>query len=274
MARSKGPKAETETTNEGEAVSTTETTEAPASPAPTADKPVIDHEGNLFTAITAFASDSDVAALQEAYRAVPAAARGKVQGVAMKRAMTEGGVDMDVLGAVLDAFNNLPAATKSRTTKPALDEATVAAIQLAGIMVGYESAKQRLGDEAHATAAEWFANGAPEEHVTAVTKVAANVDNASQKGGSGGGTRTRLTEKLSDLIARSAISAGAELKGANDVTAQVNPDGTVTTKGETFDNLSAAAKVHRVGEDGKQTSTNGWDFWQFEGKPVGELRKS
>lgn len=258
-----------DTATEAEAPITTEAPKAPKEP-----KPVIDHEGNLYAAITAFASDSDTAALQEAYRAIPGAARGKVQGVAMKRAMTEGNVDMDVLGSVLDAFNNLPTATKTRTAKPSLDEPTLNAIRLAGLMVGYEQARADLGEEAHAQASEWYANGAPEEHTTAITKVADNVVKASSKvGRGGGGNRVSLTEKLPDLIARGAISAGAVLKGANGAEATVNADGTVTSNGETFTNLSKAARSHRT-KDGKETSTNGWEFWTIDDKPVGELRKS
>lgn len=266
-------------TKEKEAVTdqTTEAPEATEAPteAPAEAKAPIDHEGNLYAAITAFASDSDVAKLQEAYREVPAAARGKVQGVAMKRAMTEGGVDMDVLGAVLDAFNNLPAATKSRASKPQVDEPTLNAIRLAAAMVAYEQLRSDLGEEAHATASGWYENGAPEEHTTLITKIAAASVAATVKGGRGGsGNRTTLTEKVSDLVARGALSEGSVLKGANGVEAVVQADGSVVSDGQSFDNLSAAARHHRPGKDGKATSTNGWDFWQFDGKPVGELRKS
>lgn len=279
--RNKGRKP-ANTDNEENTVSDTDTTteapEAEATPAPEASKEpkeVIDHEGNLFNAIVAFASDSDTPALQEAYRAIPSAARGKAQGVAMKRAMTEGGVDMDVLGNVLDAFNNLPAATKSRATKPQIDEPTLAAVRLAACMVAYDQLRSELGDEAHTQALEWYQGEAPEEHRTLITKVAANVVTASAKGGRGGtGTRNTMSEKLVDLIARGALPEGAVLKGAGEAEATVQADGSVITKGESFTNLSAAARVHRTKEDGKATSTNGWDFWNYEDKPVGELRKS
>lgn len=274
----RGRKAADKDPKEDPNMSTTEATpEAPEAEAPKEPKEPkehIDHEGNLYAAIITFGADSNVASLQEAYRAVPAAARGKVQGVAMKRAMTEGGVDMDVLGSVLDAFNNLPAATKSRTAKPTLDEGTLNAIKLAGLMVAYKQAHDEAGDEAHAVALEWYNGTAPDEHQAAITKIASNVLNAAAKGGRGGsGSRTSLSEKLPELLARGALEAGSILTGANDATATVNADGSVTTNGETFPNLSAAARSHRV-KDGKATSTNGWDFWTIDGKPVGELRKS
>lgn len=266
-------KAVTDTTTDEAPASEAPATEAPAAPKVTAEQ----HEANLYNAIVAFGTDGNVETLQAAYREVPAAARGKVQGVAMKRAMTEGGVDMDALGSVLDAFNNLPAATKSRTSKPSVDEPTLAALRLAGLMVAYAQVQADLGDlgaTAHEQAQAWYANGAPEEHTNLITKIASNVVTASQKGGrGGGGTRQTMTEKVSDLIARGALAEGAVLKGAGGVEATVNADGSITTNGESFDNLSAAARVHRT-KDGKATSTNGWDFWQFDGKPVGELRKS
>lgn len=253
-----------------EAAAEATTAEAPAAPKVTAEE----HEENLYAAIVQFASDQDVSVLQGAYREIPTASRGKVQGVAMKRAMTEGNVDMDVLGSVLDAFNNLPAATKSRTAKPSLDEATLNTIRLAGLMVGYETLREEFGAEIHAAASEWFKNGAPEAYQSAILKVAANAAAASAKGGrGGGGNRTTMTEKVADLLARGAITAGATLTGANDATATVEADGSITTNGESFTNPSAAARSHRT-KDGKATSTNGWDFWQYEGKPLGDLRKS
>lgn len=254
-----------------------EPTEAPAPEAPAAPaepKEKVDHEGLLFQAIVTFGNDGNVEALQSVYRDVPAAARGKVQGVAMKRAMTEGGVDMEVLSSVLDAFNNLPTATKSRTAKPQVDDATLAGLRLFGLMKAYEALRSELGEPAHEQAVAWNSEGIPEEHSALTAKITENVVTASSKLGRGGGTRNSFTEKLADLIGRGALSEGDVLKGANGAEATVNADGTVTTSGQTFDNLSAASRVHRTKEDGKTTSTNGWDFWTFDGKPVGELRQS
>lgn len=249
--------------------------EAPATEAPAEVKDETPPEDALYDAIVAFSNDSDVKALQETYRGVHSSARGKAQGIAMKRAMTDGGVDMDVLGAVLDAFNNLPAASKSSRTKPKVDEATLAAIRLSGLMVAFEALRAELGEDAFTTATEWFGAEAPEEYRTQILKVAGNVTKASTKGTrSSSGGRDTLKEKVADLIARGALPAGSVLKGANDVEATVEADGTITTNGESFTNLSAAARVHRVKEDGTKTSTNGWDFWTFDGKSVGELRKS
>lgn len=247
---------------------------APAAEA-AAPKAVIDHEGNLFDAIVAFASSEDenkVATLQGAYRAVPAAARGKVQGVAMKRAMTEGSVDMDVLGNVLDAFNNLPTVTKSARVKENLPPEVAGAIRLAALMVAYPAAQTELGDEADAQARVWYKDGVPAEHLDTVLRLATQAIKSLDKGGrGGGGDRVQMTEKMKDLLDRGVITAGAELTGAGGVTASVNEDGTISTNGETYPNPSAAARIHRI-KDGKPVSTNGWDFWQFEGKSVGDLR--
>lgn len=239
-------------------------------------------EDALFEAIVNFSSDRNTEALQEVYRSVHASSRGKAQGIAMKKAMTEGNVDMDVLGDVLDAFNNLPAATKTTRTKPKVDEGTVAAIRLAGLMVGFEALRAELGEDAYAEANAWYGGEAPEEHRSAVLKVAENVQKASGKGvRSSRGGRSSMREKISDLVARGALAPGDVLTGANDVKATIDADGKLTTvnpqtgEEESFDNPSAAARVHRVKDDGTVTSTNGWDFWQTEsGQSVGDLRQS
>ena len=241
-------------------------------------------EDALYEAITKFASDKDVNALQEVYRSVHTSSRGKAQGVAMKRAMTEGNVEMDVLMEVLDAFNNLPTATKTTRTRPALDEGTQHIIQLAGMMVGFEMLRAELGENAFAAANAWYTgpDGAPEEHRNTILRVAEATSKASSKGiRSRGGNRVSMKEKLSDLVSRGDLTVGQVLKGANDVTATVTAEGKLSTvdpkDGETkeFDSPSAAARVHRVKEDGKPTSTNGWDFWVTEdGKKVGDLRQS
>lgn len=256
---------------------TTETT--PEAEAPKVEAPKVtaeQHEQNLYNAIVGFASDHEVQALQTAYREVPAAARGKVQGIAMKRAMTEGNVDMEALGEVLDAFNNLPTATKTTRTRPQVDEATQNVIRLASLMVAYQAVQESFGEganAAHSTADEWFKSEVPESYKDTVLRLAGQIVKASERKSGGGGTRGSFRESLSDLIGRGDLPAGAALTGANDASATVNADGTITTKGESFKSLSKAAKVWRVKEDGSQTSTNGWDFWQYEGKPIGSLRK-
>lgn len=269
------PVTETDTTTEAP-----EATEAPAE-APEAtepEEPKTPAEDLLFDAITAYATNKDVSALQEVYRGVHSSARGKAQGIAMKRAMTEGNVDMDVLGEVLDAFNNLPTATKTSRTKPAVDDETANVIQLVGLMQAFEALRSEYGDESFATATEWFDNGGaniPTEHADRVARVAENVNKASSKGirGNGGG-RTSYKEGLADLIERGDLTEGQVLKGANDVEATVQADGTLLTAGQSFDNPSAAAKVHREKEDGNATSTNGWDFWSTEdGTAIGSLRQ-
>lgn len=270
-----------------EAVQADTAPEAPAPEAPAEDTGKLSSQSEvapedvLFDAIVSFASDQNVQALQDVYRSVHTSSRGKAQGVAMKRAMTEGGVDMDTLGQVLDAFNNLPAAAKSSRTKPQLDEGTLHSIQLTGMMVGFRQLQEEFGEDAFNLASGWYENGAPEEHQAAITRVAENTVKASVKGlRTRSGGRSSMSEKISDLLGRGALTAGQVLKGANDVTATVNEDGTLTTtpeggEAQTFDNPSAAARIHRIKEDGKPTSTNGWDFWTTEdGTKVGDLRQS
>lgn len=252
-------------------------TETPAAPAKEKKEPV-DHEPLLYDAIVAFGNDRDVNKLQGVYRDIPVAARGKVQGVAMKRAMQEGGLDMAVLGEVLDAFNNLPTTTKAASrTKPAVEDADLVAVKLSALLVAYAALRGEHGDEPHEKASAWYSKteALPEGYEAVITKMAENVIVSTGKGGRGGsGTRASFKETLKDLIDSGRLPAGAVLKGANDAEATVNADGTVVTKGETFKNLSAAAKAHRPGKDGKgETSTNGWDFWTYEGRAVGGLRK-
>jgi len=256
------------------------TTEAPAATngdtaakAPAEPKP--DHEGNLFAAITTFATDNDVTKLQEVYRTVPAAARGKVQGVAMKRAMAEGGVDLEILGNVLDAFNKLPTATKVSRTKVEIDPSVAGGVKLVALMKSYEAVRAALpnGDEAHAQAQAWFADGIPKEHADHVTRITEGAVKLLDRGGRGGsGVREQKTEQLKDLIERGVLTPGIELTGANDAKAILHEDGGLTTLGEKHGNPSAAARAHRTNKDGKPTSTNGWDFWQHEGQSIGSLR--
>lgn len=232
-------------------------------------------EDALYDAIVKYSTDREVASLQETYRSVHASSRGKAQGVAMKRAMTEGNVDMDVLGEVLDAFNNLPAASKTSRTKPTVDEGTLKAIRLAGLMAAFESLRQELGEDAYNLAVEWHGGNTPEDHASQVEKVAESVTKASEKSARGrGGNRTSYSDSVADLVSRGTLTPGQVLKGANDVTATVTEDGKLETAGESFDNPSAAARAHRSKEDGKSTSTNGWQFWTTEdGTEIGELRE-
>lgn len=269
-AAEQAEEAEVSETATDEATEVATTPEAPAAPA--APKVQVDHQENLFTAIMAFASDSDVTALQEAYRAVPTAARGKAQGSAMKRAMGEGGVDMEVLGSVLDAFNDLPTATKSSRTKVELDPITSGAIRLAGAMVAFDELRKDLGDDAFNLADTWYQGDVPEDHAAAVTKVTEGVIKGSALRGGSNGPRSTFKESVLNLIERGVLPAGATLTGANGAEAVVNADGTITSQGKEYKSLSTAAKDHRQKDDGTFTSTNGWDFWQYDGKAVGTLR--
>lgn len=262
----------TPTDQEVNEVTDTATTEATAAPAQ-ASAPV-DHISNLYDAIMAFTSDGNVEALQTAYRAVPVAARGKAQGAAMKQAMGSG-VELPAIGEVLDAFSNLPAATKtSRTTKVELDPVVEGGVRLAGAMIAFDTLRKELGDDSYNLADQWYNSGVPDEYRNSVDSVVASVTKGSEvKSGGTRGPRTTFSQSFKDLVDAGIIPAGAVLTASDGITAEVTDDGKIrTTQGE-FDAPSAAAKIHTT-KDGKDTATNGWAFWHYDGKAIGTLRQS
>lgn len=271
----------TEVTTEAsaEAPATTPVAEAPAAPAaaPAAPKPEVDHEGNLFNAIMAYSSDRNLENLQDAYRQVPVAARGKVQGLALKNAMNNG-VDLALLGEILEAFSNMPTATKTTRVKPDLDPAAEAAVRLTGLMIGFENLRKELGDEAFNQATAWYNRGTPEipeEYRSYVDGVATSVQSNTRVKTSGQrGPRSTFTQSFADLVQSGVIPVGAQLTGAGNVTATVIEGGKIQTEKGVFDAPSAAVKGLHTTKDGKETSTNGWKFWQYNGKSIGELRQS
>lgn len=284
--------ASTSTPTEEVAVTDTATTEAaPAAEeaagtpaangeatAPEAAKPKEDHELNLYTAIMTFASDHNVESLQESYRAVPVAARGRAQGAAMKRAMSEGGVDVTLLGDVLDAFNSLPAATKTTRTKVELEPVDEGAVRLTGIFIAFQNLRNELGEDAFNRAEAWYNGGdlqVPGNFQKYVDAVSANLSkNSTVKTGGPRGPRKTFKESFKELVDRGAIPVGSTLKGAGDEVATVTAEGKIqTADGSLHDAPSTAAKVHTT-KDGKAASLNGWQFWTLDGKAIGDLRQS
>lgn len=257
-------------------------TEAPEAEAPTAPaapaEPKPDYEANLTAGLIEFGTTGDVAVLQEIYRSIPAAARGKVQGVAMKAAMDDG-LDVGKLGEALDAFNSLPAASKSTRTRAEVDPTTAGAIRLKAVMEAYDALKSEYGDDAHNLADQWYNAGeTPSEQATQVERFKDKVVKAAQSGSNGGGPRQSFSEKLSDLIADGRLPVGSTVTGANGASAEV-VEGGLSVNGTVHAAPTAAAKEFRTNDEGKTTSTNGWDFWTVEGDDgksvtIGSLRKS
>jgi len=92
--------------------------------------------------------------------------------------------------------------------------------------------------------------------------------------------RGRLGVMVSGLIAAGVIDTPFELERRyrdHRLTAQIEPDGSVTCQGRVFATLSSAASYARGTCGGETTSTgsrqlssNGWTFWQFR-NAQGEL---
>jgi hypothetical protein len=250
-------------------------------PAPRAEKVVIDHEGNLTKAMLTFAKSQgtaeDVSTLQEAYRAVPTGTRGKAQGIAMKASM-DAGVGMDKLGVILVALNNLPTATKATRTKVEVDPLIANSQKLSALMRLFQTRSEVYGEEAYNLTLQWADENSTAKPTTeqgaAISKLVEQLTKVIDKTSKSGSTvRTQLTETLADLVTRGALTAGSELTGAGDAKGILNADGSIQTLNKVFDNPSAAARAHRVDpETGKETSTNGWDFWHFGEVTIGSLR--
>ena len=267
--------------------STTDTTtEAPASET-AAEKPKVDHTANLVAAFSGVVgqveagatelTDEQVSALQEAYRDVPSAARAVAQGNAMQAVIEAGRPDL--LPAFIAAITNLPKATKARTAKPTLDPTVAAAIELIALVQAYNSLKE-ANTEASDMATGWLTEGIPADHSAAVEAKAKKALDAVQKSSRGGsGDRSTFTETLKDLVEDGRVPGGSKLTCAVEgVVANVRKDGTVSVKIgdelQTFDNLSGAAKAVKLAAGAKNPSVNGWDFFLYDGKAVGKLRKA
>jgi hypothetical protein len=74
---------------------------------------------------------------------------------------------------------------------------------------------------------------------------------------------------LAEMVHDGILPVGARLTARHrgtDYSATVERDGSVNVEGRVFTSLSAA------GGTLSGVSTNGWKFWHFDGRPVGELR--
>lgn len=262
--------------------------EKPAGPTPE------ELQANLQSAVSTSLSTADAegklteeaaAALQLAYRKIPAARRGSVQAEILRSAMGAEGVNPKAVASVLEEMTKAPEA-KARATRAPKPEVP-AYVQLAQAMSGLDIARLALTEGveadivAQATAlAQSNLDGGIEDEATreAVLNAAAKAVRAvtvkARKGSGGtGGPRTPKTETLKDLVERGDLSVGQELK-AGDRIATVTSDGKLLVNGQECDNPTAAAKAAGV-----TTSVNGWAFWNVtdgEGKaqPVGNLRKA
>lgn len=214
--------------------------------------------------------------VQDAFRQVPSAARGRVQGLALKAVVAEG--NLDAIEAILDACNDLPKAPSS-ARKPAVDPVEAASIQAAGLLVAYAAVLEGdAGEKAGPIAQDWYANGSvPADKLPQVLAAAERAMKAVSRGTGGSGTRRSFSETLEDLINDGRIVPGTtKLVGSGDAKATVEKSGKVRIGNDRFDNLSAAAK-HAKGGD---KAVNGWDFWSVEVEvdgepkmvPVGTLR--
>jgi hypothetical protein len=89
----------------------------------------------------------------------------------------------------------------------------------------------------------------------------------------------RLGVFVSGLIAAGVIDPPLDLERRyldRKLTAQIEPDGSVTCEGRNFATLSSAASYARTtcsrkrDDDTSKLPSNGWSFWQFR-NPAGEL---
>lgn len=260
----------------------TDTTEAPA---PEASEPKPDYAQILTDAFVSAStnaaadgslSDETIASVQEVFRSIPAGARGKAQGAALKAVITQG--NALAVEALLDATQNLPRATSgtSRVSKPKVDPVIALAISAAGTLVAFAdlTSDPELGEQAATMAKGWYNDGAPDEHKEAILRAAAGATKGAvrrtRSAGGGGGRRT-YSDTLKDIIERGELKTPATLTCAKEgVTAKVLKSGEVKVGDESFANLSAAAKAVA----GPDKSVNGWSYFLYEGKPVGDLRQN
>lgn len=252
----------------------------------TTEKP--DYEANLVEVFTAAAKafadgklpEESATAVAEAFRAIPSAARSKAQGTALKAVLT---TNPDAVEPILDICNNLPKATTSRSTKPAMSPVEAGTLQAAALLVAYAEVvgDEENGEAIAAAANELYSNGLAEDDKRRepILKLAtAALKATTRKGGGGGGARKSFTETLEDLIKRGDLATGTVLTGPGDAKARINKDGKIQvgtgSDAQVFENFSGAAR-HVKGE-GK--SVNGWDFWSVEkdgeSVTVGSLRQA
>lgn len=246
----------------------------------TATKEPVDHAGNLSEVFVRVAGDfnealtpEQVAEVQEAFRTIPAAARGKAQATALKAVIEAG--NMSAVESLLDVTTNLPKASGTPRSRVQLDPVVAASIQAAAMLVAYAdiTSDPEVGEQVATQARGWYNDGPPEDHKDAILRAAANAVKASKRGGRGGtgGARRAFKDTLADIVAREGIKTPATLTfGKDGQTAKLLKSGEIKVDDDTYANPSAAAKA--LSGDGK-ASINGWTFFQYEGKPIADLRK-
>jgi hypothetical protein len=223
-----------------------------------------------------------VKAVQDAFREVPAAARGNAQALALKAVLTEG--NADALESVLDAVSNMPKATgktgtgRGRKPKVEVDPVAEGTKLGAAILTAWAeiTSDPEHGAAINEAASALFQNGIEDEaqrlEVIELAGRVVKAVNRSRGGGGGGGTRKTFTETLADLIGDGRIKAPANVN-MGETSAKILKNGTVRIGDRDFDNLSAAAKFAKdpaaYDAGTSKVSLNGWDAWQIA-NPDGE----
>lgn len=220
-------------------------------------------------------AEDQVAVVQTVFRSIPAGARGKAQGLALKAVVEAGGAVH--LPALIDAMTSAPAPAQ-RASKPKADPRVALTIQAAGILVAFAdvTADEELGADVAAAAKDWFQNGCPDEHKEAILRAAANaVKGAGRRSGgtASGGPRASFKETLSDIIARGGVEAPTELtygKEGDGGTATLLETGEIQVGEAIYANPSAAAKA--INEAEGRGQVNGWTFFKVGGATLASLR--
>lgn len=203
--------------------------------------------------------------LANAYQAVHVSRRGTVQADVMRAAMSQDGVNMATLTAILDTFSNV--STLATGTRK-VDQPNVTlnvALVMSAVYVANMVLADSVTNESVILASSFVTNGLPDEHSDAVLATAQRiVDAFTAKAAK---ARTSYSDTLATLLDRGTLAEGDVLTADDDAACAVNGDGTVSIfAGPQNVSLSVAAQ-HFTGH-----STNGWAHWQFNGEPVGSLR--
>lgn len=200
----------------------------------------IDYSAALVTATAAFVADGDVEAFQSAYRAIPAPSRGAAQVAALM-------AHPEAMASILDAINDLPAASSSRTKVTLTDDQTV-------IVRG------RFKDAVFGAFRADDDDDIVTEAMDAAIDRLVKVIDAMPIGSS----RTSYDVTLADV----GITSGdvlANKKGDVTVTV-VDPSAGTVDNGTVTMSLSAAAGVV-LGRN-----QNGWAYWRHNGTLLANLR--
>lgn len=236
--------------------------------------------------------DEHSEALQLAYRKIPAASRGRVQAEILRDKMTQDGVNMTAVAAVLEVMTKAPASKpkSTRVAKPARPAEEVVAEGLTVLALAQRTLLDTLTTDELKSAAREASKAAlngeiadEAERETLLSRVARVVRSASPKGKStagsgGGGDRITMQDNLSDVFGRGDLVTGTVIQHG-DFNGTINAEGKIeaAAEGSPFDSPSAAASA-LLKAAGKSPQVNGWSWWnvsQGDGKSVtlGSLRK-